>query len=387
MSILKSILDTDLYKLTMQQAILHYRQNTPVEYMFYNRRKDRRFNNLFVKKLCDEIDRMRHLYLTNEEADWLKTNCPWLGKEYISYLGKYRYDPDEVTFDLSDGEIELKINGDWERAVMWEVPLMAVISELYFKYCDINWNWDDKEQTEKLFTKAEVLFPTRYADFGTRRRRSYQSQDYVVKYFSKDWKSFFGTSNVHFAMKYKVRPVGTMAHEWIMGISATEGLLRANHRALSIWSEVYKGDLGIALTDTFGTEAFFKDFDGYLARLFDGVRHDSGDPYKFVDRVVEHYKSLGIDPKGRIIVFSDGLDAHKAYKLYHYCKDKILCSFGISTNFTNDIPNSKPLEMVIKLNKCNNVPVVKLSDVPTKSVGDKDALRVAKWTFFNTPLD
>jgi nicotinate phosphoribosyltransferase len=267
---------------------------------------------------------------------------------------------------------------------------MAMISELFFIHCDND--WDDRDQEAKLAAKSDRLRHITFTDFGTRRRRSFATQEAVVAYFKKHNAYFMGTSNVHLAHKYNVRPIGTMAHEWIMGISALEGLRHANRYAMKIWSDIYKGELGTALTDTFGTDVFWADFDVALAKLFDGPRHDSGCPFGFTDKTVANYKRLRIDPTTKTAIFSDGLDTDLAVRIDDYCKGKIRSSFGIGTHFTNDFtkPNgdvSKPLNMVVKLAKCDGVPVVKLSDTPTKAIGDRDALRVAKWTFFGQALD
>jgi nicotinate phosphoribosyltransferase len=193
---------------------------------------------------------------------------------------------------------------------------------------------------------------------------------------------------------FDVKPLGTMAHEWIMGISALEGLLHANKHAMRIWSDVYKGNLGTALTDTFGSAAFFNDFDGVLARLFDGLRHDSGDPIEFAEKAIKAYKNLGINPMTKTIIFSDGLDVDTALKIAESLNGKINFSFGIGTNLSNDFRTaddpravSKALNMVIKMMSCNGVDTVKISDVESKVIGEKDAVRVALWTFFKIPLD
>lgn len=387
MPILDSILDTDQYKLSMQKAILGYRQNVPVEYGFINRRPEGKFTQEFMVRFLKEIESMSHLFLTNAEGEWLESSVAFLGHPYVEYLRNYRYDPSEIKAYLENGDLNIKIKGSWERAIMWEVPLMAIISELFFELCDTNWTWDEAQQIAQLQQKANILHGQTIADFGTRRRRSFLTQDLVVKSLSQMSSKFVGTSNVHLAMKYGVKPIGTMAHEWIMGISALESLRHANRYALKIWSKVFDGRLGIALTDTFGTDAFFEDFDGYLARLFDGVRHDSGDPMVFAERVIAHYTKLGIHPMSKSIVFSDGLTPTLAAEIGDALNGRIRTSFGIGTNFTNDFPGSKPLNMVIKLMRCNGVPVVKISDTPTKSIGDRDALRVANWTFYGKALD
>lgn len=388
MSILNSVLDNDLYKFTMQKAVLGYRQGVPVKYVFNDRRADGKFNMEFYNAFSRELENMRTLALTPEETTWFGERCPFLGKDYLAYLHDYRYDPAEINFTIHDGQLGLEIDGTWERTILWEVPLMSTISELYFLHCDKDWTYNGRNYAAAHREKAALLADSWWADFGTRRRRSYIHQNLIVSE-SVGKPGFVGTSNVHLAHKHGVKPIGTMAHEWIMGISALEGLRYANRHALKIWSKIFHGNLGIALTDTFGTPAFFEDFDLYLAKLFDGVRHDSGDPIEFGEKVIQHYTKLGIDPRTKTIVFSDGLDPATAAKIAEHFKGRIKISFGIGTNFTNDhaYENSKALNMVIKLFLCNGIPVVKLSDVITKQIGDRDALRVANWTFGLQGLD
>lgn len=384
--IIQSLLDTDLYKLSMQNAVLKHRQNVPVEYVFNNRRPEAKFNDDFANAFQYHLDEMRGLRMNLDQLHWFRSELSWLGEDYIQYLMNYRFDPSEVQWRVVDQELQLRIRGLWERTILWEVPLMALISELYFRHCDKVWLFDSQEQIDKLNAKGTALNGLNFTDFGTRRRRSYNTQDLVVNLL-REYPMFTGTSNVHLAHKYSIKPLGTMAHEWIMGISALEGLRHANRHAMRIWQEVYKGNLGTALTDTFGSDVFFADFDGSLARLFDGVRHDSGCPFEYTDKVIRHYKSLRIDPTTKTIIFSDGLNVETAVAIAKHIGNRIRFSFGIGTNFTNDFGDSKPLNMVIKLSKCNDVCVVKLSDTPSKSIGDSDALRVARWTFNNTPLD
>lgn len=390
MPIIRSILDTDLYKLTMQKAVLGYRQGIPVKYVFHNRRKEGKFNTDFMAALQREVVQMTDLRLQTDEADWLLTTCPWLGRDYIEYLRNYRFSTTDLDAELKDGDLNLTITGSWERTILWEVPLMALISELYFIHCDTDWKFDEGAQRAKALDKTKAMPENRFADFGTRRRRNFDTQNIVVDVMKEDV-NFAGTSNVRLAMTHGVKPIGTMAHEWIMGFSALESLRHANRYALRQWAKTYNGDLGIALPDTFGTEAFFKDFDPYLARLFDGVRHDSGDPIEFGEKVIAHYKKLRIDPRTKSVVFTDGLDVATANKIAHHfapssLETRIRVSFGIGTHFTNDYEGSKPLNMVIKLAECDGIPVVKLSDVWTKAIGERSALAVAKWTFFNKQI-
>jgi len=383
---LRSILDTDLYKLTMQQAVLEKYPSAEAVYTFTNRNKTP-FPDSFEDQLVASLMAMTKLSLSPGEATWLHESCPWLKPGYIEYLRNYRFNSSDILLKVKDGDLGIKIAGPWHRTILWEVPLMAVISELYFKL--VVTGWEDDKQEEKINKKGELFQAeqVRWSDFGTRRRRSYESQDRVVRLF-KDNPFFSGTSNVHLAHKYKVRPIGTMAHEWIMGHAALCGERYANRYALYAWNDVYKGDLGIALTDTYGSAAFYKDFDGVLARLYDGVRHDSASPFEFAEKAVAAYKKLGIDPATKTIVFSDSLDPLLAVQLAQLCRKLgIKAVFGIGTNLTNDYDIGKPLNMVIKLRSLNGIEVVKLSDDLRKATGDKDAVRAAKWTFFGTPLD
>lgn len=392
MGIIRSILDNDLYKFTQQKAVLRYEadarhcESVPVKYTFNNRRPEGKFNSDFLLAFSQELELMSRLQLTDNEQSYLATRLPWLGRDYIDFLKNYRFDLSEVKYGLnSTNDLWLTIEGPWERTILWEVPLMSLISELFFKCCDTNWTYDEAIQRQQLEAKGEILNGIQFADFGTRRRRSFETQFLAVKTLRKV-NGFYGTSNVHLAHTFNVRPIGTMAHEWIMGISALESLRHANRYALRIWSDVWKGNLGIALPDTFGVKAFVGDFDDYLARLFDGIRHDSGDPFVFAEQMIAMYQKLRIDPMTKILVFTDSLNPEKAKKISDALKGRIRCSFGIGTNFTNDFPNSLPLNMVIKLSEVLGIPVVKMPDDHGKAIGDMDAQRIARWMFHGMAL-
>lgn len=391
MAIMRSLLDNDLYKFSMQRAVLDRFPGVPVVYKFINRNPENKFTPQMVSEIQHEIDAMTTVGLTVGESDHLKAACPYLGVQYIEWLAGFAFDPDQVTVELIDGQLDITVRGPWEQTILWEVPILAIVSEVYFSQGDVNNPFSYSEYANRCADKGRRLSEAgvEFADFGTRRRRSYAIQNICVSALALDNPSTkcVGTSNVLLASQYQgMKPIGTMAHEWIMGVSALEGLRHANRHALRHWAEVYKGSLGIALTDTFGSDAFWADFDGELARLYDGVRQDSGNPYRFADRAVAHYKKLGIDPAHKTIVFSDGLTVDDAIDIHRYCNGVIRASFGIGTHFTNDVPGSKALNIVMKMVECDGVPVVKLSDVPTKATGDKDALRVAKWTFHKEPL-
>jgi len=397
MAKLESILDNDLYKFTMQQAVLELYPDAWVTAEFISRRATP-VNVRFVLALQIAIGKMQKLRLNRYEGDWLGRNNSFLKPSYLGYLQGYEFDPTEVTVEFPKGkeeftlqDVKIKLEGPWHKVILWEVPLLALISETYFEEVEKDWNHDGQEELIQL--KGQLLADNNctFADFGTRRRRCFQSQDRVVQNLVR-YKGCVGTSNVFLAMQYNTKAIGTMAHEWIMGVSALESLRYANRFALNGWNKVYNGDLGVALTDTYGTGAFFEDFDKQLARLFDGVRHDSADPFEFADKVVAHYKKLRIPTDTKTIVFSDGLDCYLCVKLKQYCDARnIRCSFGIGTHLTNDY-NTPALNIVLKLRSVRRnknsqeIQVVKLSDVPSKATGDADAVRIAKYIFLGTPL-
>jgi nicotinate phosphoribosyltransferase len=375
----------------MQQAVLELFPQVHATYEFTNRDKSMKFTPGIIRRLREEINSICDLSLSKDEYDYLKS-LRFIKPSYLEYIKNFRFNEDDVAIGLNEeNNLILNISGLWHKTILWEVPLMAIISQLYFEEIDNEWSYEG--QVELAKNKASTLskYSCMFADFGTRRRRSYDTQDIVIQNLKKGG-AFIGTSNVHFAMKHNIKCIGTMAHEWIMGNSVLTSLRHANKFALHNWIKVYGSDLGIALTDTYGTNSFFEDFDLQLAKTFDGVRHDSGNPYQFVDEVIEHYEVMRIDPRSKAIVFSDGLDVNTAIDLNSYCGNRIKCSFGIGTHFTNDYKKSngnksKPLNIVIKLKTCDHIPVVKLSDAPSKATGDTDAIRVANWTFFNKPLD
>lgn len=385
--IINSILDNDLYKFTMQQAVLELYPYTTVSYKFINR-GTQRFNEKFLEELKTNITSMKNLKLNSSEYNFLKYTCYYFKPLYLEYLKNFRYNPNDVSVELdSENNLVLNIEGYWRDTILWEVPLMALISELYYKFVE-NENCTIYDYTKFLNNSIikDKNINHNYAEFGTRRRRSHETQSLYLQYV-KDFvknKNLVGTSNLYMAKELGLKPLGTVAHEWFMGNSSLCGLSHANKYALENWVKVYRGDLGIALTDTYGTEDFFKHFDTFFAKLFDGVRHDSGNPIKFARRVVKHYNDLNIDHSTKTIIFSDGLNVNECNKINKECKELgIKWSFGIGTNITNDSEyfNSKPLNMVIKLNTCNGIDVVKLSDNPNKATGNPNAVDIARKTF------
>lgn len=391
--IINSLLDQDLYKMSMSAAIRHLYPDAEAEFQFINRRPSDVFDEDFKRRLDYQIQEMGNLRLAGDELEFLKSKVPYLGRSFMEFIKDYRFNPDEVKTAISaEGQLSVTIKGLWHRVTFYEVPLMATISELYFgNWRGNNQKWNYDGLAADTHAKAELLSGAgcNWADFGTRRRRSFKTQDEVVA-IMRQYPGFVGTSNVALAMKYGVKPIGTYAHEAVQAHSVLSSMRHANRATMEAWASFYHGNLGIALSDTYGTDAFLGDFDLYFAKLYDGVRQDSGDAFLFAEKMVAHYRKLGIDSSSKTIVFSDSLNAEKCVELKKYCDGlRIKCSFGIGTALSNSFPESslKALNIVVKMVKLNGIPVVKLSDDPNKAVGDKDALRVARWVYFGTPLD
>lgn len=374
--IIKSIVDTDLYKLTQGQLVFHKFPEAIVAYQFTNRGKTE-FPPGFADELIHQIKLMSLLRLSFQELEYLQS-LTYFKPTYLEWLMGFTYNPSEVFVCQADGDLVITITGPWYRTILWEVPLMALISELFFLMTgtEIDNDWYNR-MTKKAITLSTTNH--RWSDFGTRRRFSKKIQESVV-YTMRDYHGFLGTSNVYLAMKYRVKPIGTMAHEFIMGLSAKFGVKMANLKGMEIWSDFYRGQLGIILPDTFTTDVFLRDFDGYYARLFDGPRQDSGDPEDWADnKILPHYNKLGIAP--RCIVFSDNLNPEKFIELSNKYRSITNVIGGIGTNLTNDV-GAKPLNMVIKMVAADFgqgwVDVVKLSDSQGKYTGNPKTVELVK---------
>ena len=380
---LKSILDNDFYKITMQNAVIKLFPNEKVKYQFINRGKHE-FPAGFAEELRNCVNAMAELKLTKDEKQFLRVTCPYLDLPYLDFLGGYHYDPSEVSIVQTENNLEVTVEGEWYRTILWEVPLLALISELFYEMSDLERN-PNQFVLENTLRKAAELnhLGVTFAEFGTRRRHSYQVQDLVVEALIRNKSSkFIGSSNVHFAMKYGVKPIGTHAHEWFMFHAAEYGFKMANAISLENWVNVYRGDLGVALSDTYTTDVFFQQFDKKFAKLFDGVRHDSGDPIEFANKTIAHYEQNGINPLFKYIIFSDGLNLEKVSEITKACKGRIGISFGIGTNLTNDV-GLKPMNIVMKLIAAQSIngdwiPTVKLSDEHGKYTGDPKMIELAK---------
>ncbi|MEA3452631.1 MAG: nicotinate phosphoribosyltransferase [Bacteroidota bacterium] len=379
---LPSILDNDLYKFSMQHAVITLFPRSKTKYSFINRGKTE-FPHGFADRLTKEINKMSNIRLSKEEKMFMTNKCKYLPPTYFDFLKGYEYNPEEVKIKQTGGELKIEIEGYWYRTILWEVPLMALVSKLYFEMTKPEVYKQEKiidiiENKAQIFNKLNVPF----ADFGTRRRFSFNNHDLVVRILKENSKNFVGTSNVFLAFKNNISPIGTHAHEWFMFHAAKFGFKISNKLALENWVKIFRGDLGIALSDTFTSEAFFNAFDTKLAKLFDGVRQDSGNPIEFGYKVIKHYKNLNIDPNTKTIVFSDALNPTKIEEISKEFKGKIKSSFGIGTNLTNDV-GAKPLNMVIKITEAlpegkKWIPTIKLSDSKGKYTGDPNTIRIAK---------
>ncbi|CAK7263457.1 nicotinate phosphoribosyltransferase [Sporothrix epigloea] len=435
-----SFLDTDLYKLTMQCAVLKYYKDVPVTYSFTNRTPTKKLSRTAFQWLSDQIRKLGNISLSDEELAFLKLHCPYLSPAYLDFLKGFRLNPREeviVSFvpDSSSsasstespddtGDLDIVIRGKWVDTILYEIPILALTSEAYFKFMDTDWNYDG--QQELAFDKGMRLLEAGcvLSEFGTRRRRDYHTQALVFRGLVQASREaekrslpgkLSGTSNVHLAMRFNLAPVGTVAHEWFMGIAALTGDYRqATEEALYRWVGCFgEGVLGIALTDTFGTPGFLREFgrpvryvDGAsanvktpaavsfiessqqepavasktYAQIFTGVRQDSGDPTEYVKLMRDFYDSQGITEK-KVIVFSDSLDLERCLQYKQVAEAAgFQPTFGVGTFLTNDFVNlttgkkSVPLNIVIKLSSANGRPAVKISDNAGKNTGDKDTV-------------
>lgn len=376
--IIKHFTDNDLYKFSVMHAIQRLYPRSYVKYAFTNRGKTE-FPENFALRMREEVDAMANLKLTGEEKKFIERKCYFFDPVFIDFLEGYRYDPSEVHISQKNGELSITIEGYWYRTVLWEVPLLAIVSELYFQM--MGETPDNVEQKATAKAKALVDLEADFSDFGTRRRFSFDVQDKVVGSLQENAGDFFkGTSNVYLAMKYNTTPIGTMPHEWFMYHGAVFGYRSANIKGLEAWVDVYDGSLGISLTDTYTTNAFFSSFSLKQAKLFDGVRHDSGDPLHFADQAIKFYEDNRIDPASKTLVFSDSLNLEAVKKIKDHVAGRMHDTYGIGTFFSNDV-GAKPLNIVIKLtdvkpDKKNKayLKAVKLSDVDGKHTGDENEI-------------
>ena len=379
--IIRSLLDTDLYKFTMMQVVLHHFPGAQVEYRFQCRTA-----GADLVPCIPDIERgiadLCLLRFTAEELDYLR-RWRFFKSDFVDLLALFRLDARFVSVGPRaghDGEIDITIKGPWLHTIVFEVPLLAIVSEA--------WNRrrhpspDREEGRRRLAAKIARINAVadqdfRIADYGTRRRHGRDWQEEVVATLKAGiGPKFVGTSNVDLARRHELTPLGTMAHEYLQACQAVGPRLRDSQRfAFDTWAKEYRGDLGIALSDVCGMDAFLRDFDLYFCKLFDGVRHDSGDPFEWGEKLLAHYRTMRVDPKSKVMVFSDQLDVPLAIRLFERFRGRSQVAFGIGTNLTNDLGHPA-LSIVIKMTRCNGQPVAKISDEPSKSM-DYDPSYVA----------
>ena len=376
--IITSLLDNDLYKLSMGQAIYHQFPSYTTEWSFKCRNKDVKFTAEMVEEIKRQIKMYCGLTYTEEELDYLRT-IPWIKEDYINFLRIWhpRYE-DFYIGDDSECGLVIKTNGTWVNTSQYEIPTLAIVNEVYFRMA---YDYDELAKDYQFRTREKLSLLVNgfepigvFSEFGTRRRLSFEMQDWLLQIIVDSEigieEGFVGTSNVYFAMKYNLKPVGTMAHEWIMCVG--QGNFKhnpaySNWYALDAWVKEYGILNGTALTDTIGTDVFLKDFQLTFATLFSGVRHDSGDPIEWGYKILKHYEGLGIDPHTKTLLFSDSLDFTRANKIYEEFCGKCKVAFGIGTYLTNDTKVG-PLNIVMKVTECNGSDVAKLSDAAGKGM-------------------
>lgn len=373
MPIIKSLLDNDFYKFTMMQAIYHRYTDVWVKYRFKWRNWDQVHSlGISPKKIASqlrvELSNFCDLRFSEDELEYLNS-IPFIKRDFVEFLRLFKLNRDHIS--VTD-DLGIEVYGPWLNTILFETPVLAMVSELYTK------QFDDKESIARSFrtgldNKDSYLDRNapegfHFGDFGARRRLSFETQDAMIEYFLGNKRPLIGTSNTFFAKKYNIKPLGTQAHEWFQVHQQLNVRLADSQKdALQKWADEYRGDLGIALSDTMTFNCFLKDFDKYFAKLFDGVRHDSGSPYEWVERLIQHYKSLGIDPKTKTALFSDGLNFRTAIDLYNKYNPFIDTSFGIGTYLTNDSSLPAP-NIVMKVVECNGLPVAKVSDSEGKGM-------------------
>ncbi len=376
--IITSLLDTDLYKFTMMQVVLHQFPGAEVEYRFKCRNKG--VLAPYVNELRQEIRALCSLRFQDAELAYLKA-MRFIKADFIDFLGIFKLNEKYVSVTaLTSGEIEVSIKGPWLHTILFEIPVLAIINEVYFRNTQKQPNVAEGRQ--RLNTKvgqlqADGLSALKIADYGTRRRFGKAWHEEVLRTLSTRLGTgptgqFAGTSNVLFAMKLGLTPLGTMAHEYLQACQALGPRLRDSQVfAFESWAKEYRGDLGIALSDVYGMSAFLRDFDMFFCKLFDGARHDSGDPFQWGERMIAHYHHNRVDPKTKTLIFSDGLTVPRTIELYRQFQGRCQLAFGIGTNLTNDL-GYDPLQIVIKMVRCNGQPVAKLSDTPSKNMCDDE---------------
>jgi nicotinate phosphoribosyltransferase len=381
--IIQSLIDTDLYKFTMMQVVLHHFPGARVEYRFKCRNPGIDLAQ-FAGQIREEVRRLCSLQFKDAELSYLRS-MRFIKSDFVDFLGLFRLNEKYINFiPKASGELEIRIEGPWLHTILFEIPVLAIVNEVYFR--NTQKNPDFAEGRRRLEAKIAQLQEAglsdlKIADYGTRRRFSKEWHEEVLRTLAAklgvvnaptqhgaQLPQLAGTSNVLFAMKLGLIPLGTMAHEYLQACQALGPRLRDSQvYGFEMWGREYRGDLGIALSDVYGMSAFLRDFDLFFCKLFDGARHDSGDPFQWGERMLAHYAANRVDPRTKTLIFSDSLTVPKTIELYQQFRGRCQLAFGIGTNLTNDL-GYEPLQIVIKMIRCNDQPVAKLSDTPSKNM-------------------
>ena len=371
--IIDSLLDTDLYKFTMMQVVLHHFPGAQVEYQFRCRTEGADLAQHYdaIREGIGELCRLR---FSDAELAYLR-GLRFMKSDFVDFLGLFQFNEKYIHVERTEGSpgIRITIRGPWLHTILYEIPVLAIVSEVFFRRTQPKASLEEGRRRLRakidLVRKVEPEIGFRVSDFGTRRRFSRAWHEEIIGTLASEIPEYFaGTSNVALAMKHNVTPLGTMAHEYMQACQALGPRLRDSQVfAFDVWAKEYRGDLGIAIADTYGTEAFLRDFDMYFCKLFDGARHDSGDPFDWGERLIAHYRRNRVDPRTKTLIFSDQLSFPLAIEIARRFHGRALTSFGIGTNLTNDL-GYDPLNIVIKMTECNGQPVAKVSDSPGKTI-------------------
>ncbi|MFC5607985.1 nicotinate phosphoribosyltransferase [Variovorax soli] len=386
--IIQSLLDTDLYKFTMMQVVLHHFPGARVEYRFKCRNPGVDLAR-FAGQIREEVRSLCQLRFKDAELAYLRS-MRFIKSDFIDFLGIFQLNEKYISIiPRPSGELEIRIEGPWLHTILFEIPVLAIVNEVYFRNTQPNPDLaQGRRRLEEKIALLQVdgLSDLKIADYGTRRRFSKEWHEEVLRTLTArlgavapsatgaqarpDGKpaQLAGTSNVLFAMKLGLIPLGTMAHEYLQACQGLGPRLRDSQVfGFEVWAREYRGDLGIALSDVYGMSAFLRDFDMYFCKLFDGARHDSGDPFQWGERMIAHYVANRVDPRTKTLIFSDALTVPRTIELYQQFRGRCQLAFGIGTNLTNDL-GYEPLQIVIKMVRCNDQPVAKLSDTPSKNM-------------------
>jgi nicotinate phosphoribosyltransferase len=375
--LIQSLLDTDLYKFTMMQVVLHHFPGAQVEYKFRCRTPgvDLRPH---LEEMKAEFENLCRLRFRDDELAYLRA-LRFMKSDFVDFLGLFQFNAKylQAGYGEGPGEIDLTIRGPWLHTILYEIPVLAIVSEVYFRRTQPRPKLDEGRRRLQakieLVRKVEPEFEFKISDFGTRRRFSGAWQEEVLQTLKREVPEYFaGTSNVWFAKRNALTPLGTLGHEYMQACQALGPRLRDSQVfAFDKWAQEYRGDLGIAISDTYGVDAFLRDFDMYFCKLFDGARHDSGDPFDWGEKMIAHYRRNRVDPRTKTLIFSDQLSFPLAIEIARRFHGRARTSFGIGTNLTNDL-GYEPINIVLKMTECNGQPVAKVSDAPGKTIS-KDA--------------